>query len=367
LADPAQEEPVSGREPAEEPALIWTASDAATTIRFSAAVIEQIRSEVVRALHGMGRGGIEAGGLLLGKCEDDNYLIDAWRPIRCDHSRGSSFLLSDRDVATLSCQIEAVQVDPLLEGRRVVGWFVSHTRGGLAPRIEESQVHMRHFDATGSLLLTIQPSRSADAEAIIHIYEHDEPPSLVPLDPPLPILPAPGANGPSGQSTDPAPPKLPWLGGPDQAPPERSFRKRWLPWVAGSAGLAFIAFSVFTVRAQRRLAQEAVDHAPPVHIEPSGPPRPLLSVHLNRASDSIEITWDTSTAALAGARSGILTVLDRGATFSRNMTANELKLGRIDYTRSQGEIRVRLSVDTAAGRLTEDAHYEPFRLPSQSR
>jgi len=367
LADLEQETPHVDLVPQEAGLRLWTASAGAPSIEFSVALVEEIRTEVVRAMHGLGRGGIEVGGLLIGTFEDDNYVVDTWRLIRCDHSRGSSFLLSDRDVATLSCQIEATQVDPILEGRRVLGWFVSHTRGGLETRIEESQLHMRHFDTPGSLLLTVQPTRFGDAQAAIHVFEPGEPPSLPPLDPPLPILPAPGVRS-SSRAPQPAPaPKLPWLDEATEPAKRRSFGRRWLPWMAGAAGLAFLVLGIFSVRAQKRAAGELLARSGPVHVEPSGPPEPLLSVHLEKAEDSIQVSWDASSPAVAGARSGVLTVLDQGAVFSRKLTPGELKLGRIDYTRSQGEIHVRLSVDTASRRISEEAHYEPSRFPDQFR
>jgi hypothetical protein len=364
LADTGQVEIRNEPEPVEEPLRLWTASSGAPSIEFSVALVEEIRSEVVRALHGMGRGGVEVGGILLGAFDGDKYVIDLWRPVRCGHSRGASFLLSDRDVATLSCQIEAVQVDPAFEGRSVMGWFVSHTRGGLEPRIEESQLHMSHFDTPGTLLLTVQPSRFGDAQAIIHIFEPGEPPALLPLDPPLNVLPAPGFRNPAGDARGSAPAILPWL---DDTPVDSltppSFTRRWLPWLVGAASLAFFVLGLIAVRGQKQIAQNLLAKSVAAHVEPSGPPRALLSVHLEKAADSIQISWDTSSPAVAGASSGVLTVLDQGNMFSRDLAASELKLGRIDYTRSMGEIRVRLTVETATGRLVEEAHYAPFHLP----
>lgn len=367
MAEPDRGEPQSGLVPSNDAVRLWTSSDGEIAIEFSVALIEEIRTEIVRALHGIGRGGVEVGGLLLGTVDGGDYFIDAWRPIRCDHSRGASFLLSDRDIATLSCQIEAVQVDPALEGRQVAGWFVSHTRGGLDPRIEESELHTTHFATTGSILLTVQPSRYGDAEAAVHLFEPGDPPSLLPLDPPLSILPAPGVRSASGESRQLLEQPAPWPNQP--APPSRkvSFVRRWLPWLVAAAAAAFFILGILAVRGQKQTAQAKIGESGPVHIEPTGPPRPLLSLHLEKAEDSIQISWDATSPAISSAKSGTLTVVDQGETFTRALTGDELRLGRIDYTRSQGEIRIRLTVDTDAGQLAEDAHYEPFHLPGHSR
>ncbi len=345
---------------------LWTASSGAPSIEFSPALLEEVRSEVVRALHGMGKGGLEVGGILLGRFEGENYRIDTWRPVRCDYSRGSSFLLSDRDVATLSCQIEAVQADPVFEGRRVLGWFISHTRGGLEPRVDESQMHTRLFDNPGSLLLTVQPSRFGDAHVGIHIFEPGDPPSLRPLDPPLPLLPAPGVRTASADNRTGVQPQtgLPWQME-AEAPARRSvFATKWLKWVVSAAGVAFIVLAVLAARGGKQVSQGVQASAGPVHVDPSGPPRALLSLHLRKTDDAIEVSWDTSSPGVNGASAGVLTVLDQGEVFARQLTAEELRLGRIDYTRSFGEIRVRLSVTGKDGQQVEEAHYAPNNLPA---
>ncbi len=344
----------------------WAASSGAPSIEFSPTLLEEVRSEVVRALHGMGKGGLEVGGILLGTFEGEKYKIDTWRPVRCDYSRGSSFLLSDRDVATLSCQIEAVQADPVFEGRRVLGWFISHTRGGLEPRLDESQMHTRLFDNPGSLLLTVQPSRYGDAQVGVHIFEPGDPPSLRPLDPPLPILPVPGVRNTSADDRSGVQPQasLPWQVEAEEPARPSVLRRKWLPLAVSAAGLAFIVLSVLAVRGEKQVSQGVQASAGPVHVEPSGPPRALLSLHLHRTDDAIEVSWDTSSPAVSGASAGVLTVLDQGQVLARQLTAEELRLGRIDYTRSLGEIRVRLSVAGKGGELVEEAHYAPHNLPA---
>ncbi len=75
------------------------------------------------------------------------------------------------------------------------------------------------------------------------------------------------------------------------------------------------------------------------------------------------MSWDTSSPGVSGASAGVLTVLDQGEIFARQLTAEELRMGRIDYTRSFGEIRVRLLVTGKDGELVEEAHYAPHNLP----
>ncbi|MBA3976444.1 MAG: hypothetical protein C0504_19730 [Candidatus Solibacter sp.] len=343
------------------PTRLWTASSGSPSIRFDPALLEEIRAESVRALHGMGKGGIEIGGILLGTIDDTSYSIQSWRPIRCDYARGSSFLLSARDLATLSCQVEAVQADPAFAGLRLVGWFVSHTRGSLDPRLDESQLHTRLFNIPGSLLLTLKPGRFGDAEVAIHTFEPGDPPSLRPLDPLLPLLTSHSVKPPAGLDFDTAPPPL--LSdnrfGTDSPPS----RRRWLAAVAAVAGFTFLtigAIAIWNSSPAPHASSQAPTPPPPL---PSGPPLQLLSLHLEATEDAIRVSWDTSSAPLRNLKSGSLSVWDQGQVFVRQLSPDELRLGSIEYTRSLGEVRVQLTIQAQDRDWSETAHYAPFRIP----
>jgi hypothetical protein len=345
---------------------IWTASSGSPSIQFDPALLEEIRAEAARALHGMGKGGIEIGGILLGEVEEGRHNIRHWRPVRCDYSRGSSFLLSDRDIATLSCQIEAVQADPHFAGLRVAGWFVSHTRGSLDPRIEESQLHTRLFNVPGSLLLVLKPGRYGDAEIAIHVFEPGDPPSLRPLDPLLPVLASHSVKPSAVLELNTPPPPLLSDSRFGAEPPSAMPRRRWLAITAAVAGIAFLAIggiAMWNGTPGRGIQAPAAAPAP---VKPSGPPRQLVSLHLEGTGDAIRVSWDTSAPALADATSGSLSVWDQGEVFVRRLSADDLRLGVIEYTRSQGEIRVQLTVTTKNGQFSEQAHYAPFRIPEWS-
>lgn len=345
---------------------VWTASSGSPSIQFDPALLEEIRSEAVRALHGMGKGGIEIGGILLGQVEDGQITIRQWRPVHCDYSRGSSFLLSDRDVATLSCQIEAVQVDPVFAGLRVIGWFVSHTRGSLDPRIEESQLHTRLLNSPGSLLLILKPGRFGDAEIAIHSFETGDPPSLRPLDPILPVLANQTVKPPAVLNLDTPPPPLLSESRFGAEPPPSVPRRRWLAVTAAVAGIVFLTIGGISMwnNAPDRRMQASIAVQP--QVQPAGPPRQLLSLHLEGIEDAIRVSWDTSSPVLKDAESGSLSVWDQDQIFFRTLSAEELRLGTIEYTRSLGEVRVQLTITTQQGKFSEQAHYAPFRVPEWS-
>ncbi|MBE0659070.1 MAG: hypothetical protein IH602_15355, partial [Bryobacteraceae bacterium] len=103
----------------------------------------------------------------------------------------------------------------------------------------------------------------------------------------------------------------------------------------------------------------------PAQVQPSGPPRQLLSLHLEGTEDAIRVSWDTSTPALKNPQSGNLSVWDQGQVFVRQLSPDELRLGSMEYTRSLGEVRVQLSIKTETGEWSEQAHYAPFRIPDE--
>lgn len=338
----------------------WTASSGSPSIQFDPTLLEEIRTECVRALHGMGKGGIEIGGILLGTIGDGHYTVQYWRPIHCDYSRGSSFLLSERDVATLSCQVEAVQADPTFANLSVVGWFVSHTRGSLDPRIDESQLHTRLFNRPGSLLLVLKLDRYGDANFAIHAFEPGDPPSLRPLDPLLPVLASHAVKpaAPFALNTPPPPLLAENRFGADPPP----VRRRWLAAVAAVAGITFLAIGGIAIW-NGSPSNESKTPPPPAQVQPSGPPRQLISLHLEASEDAIRVSWDTSSASLRDPKSGSLSVWDRGQVFFRQLSVEELRLGTIDYTRSLGEVRVRLTIQTSEGEWSESAHFAPIVVP----
>ena len=115
----------------------WSVAESPITIEYSLIVIEEIRHAVAEGFQRLSRGGIEVGGILYGTRDGRTVRVMAMRPIACEHARGPSFLLSDKDRMALNQQLTEDAEDPHLEGLISVGWFLSHTR---SERSEERRV-----------------------------------------------------------------------------------------------------------------------------------------------------------------------------------------------------------------------------------
>jgi hypothetical protein len=301
----------------------WRSQDGALTLQYDPRVLEEIRADVMAAMYGAASGAREAGGLLLGRRSGEaEFHLEGWRPVRCDHTRGPSFLLSSRDAAILGMQAAEL-------GERVIGWFVSHARGEMGMRAEEQQLHSKVLPQTAALFMTFCPGRFGDALLHFHLVEggrRTEVPGQL-LLPPLPEL-VRAATVDRQPAEERAAPKRRWN------------RRKWaLPAAAGVTGLVFVAAGWYLWRGPERGVAAA-----PVKPGPTGVPERILTLHIEPVGGRLEISWDPLAGDAPGAVAA-LTVADQGRTFVRRLKPEELKLGRIQYTRPTSEIRVALLIE----------------------
>lgn len=313
------------------PEQCWQSPGGSFTLHYSMRVLEEIRAEVMMAMYGPGRGGVESGGLLLGRREEGgSFHLEGWLPIRCDHSRGASFLLSSREVAALANQVEG-----LCRGgsTKLIGWFVAHARGEGAIRAEELQLHGRVFPHHAPLFMVFAPGNFGDSILQFHLLDGGDPPTCRPVPgrimmPPLPEL----VRLADRERPEPA----------DSWRAPRRISAKWLwPAVALVAALLFAAAGWHVWRAPVSSSAAQLAAFPPA---PAEAPVPVATLHIENIGDRLEISWDPLIGDTPGTFAA-LTVVDQGRVFVRRLTEEELKLGRIHYTRSTSEIRVALHIE----------------------
>lgn len=333
--------------------MLWRSGDGVLEIEAPEALLESIRAEASLAMNGVGRGGVEVAGLLIGVRDGARAEIRDWRPIRCDHSLGASFQLSGRDAAALSAQLDGISLESRLSGADVVGWFVSHTRGELALRDEERSMHARFFPLHAELLLVLKPNQFGDVEADAYVMRGE---SALSVEGALHMEPKPGLHWQSqaipGAATDET--------------AVATGRSR--PWAA-FAGLAAIiaACGWMGWDLYQRIQPPAQAASPVKKARPTlvveRPPE-MLAVHVRKGESLLAISWDAEAEFVRSARRGTLTVYDQGQTFSRALSADDLKLGRIDYTRQTSGITVSLVVEGDNGaRRSERATFPSLVAP----
>ncbi|HTU46026.1 MAG TPA: hypothetical protein VMF91_13240 [Bryobacteraceae bacterium] len=138
---------------------VWTIPGTEFKVSYWLSLFHEIDFQVNEGYRRIPHGGIEIGGLLFGHAEENFARIEAFRIIECEHSRGPSFLLSERDLSALHTQLSSVGSDAELQGLDLLGWFVAHTRSELEVNERESSLFGELFPEAGKLMILIKPER----------------------------------------------------------------------------------------------------------------------------------------------------------------------------------------------------------------
>ena len=138
---------------------IWSEPGTSFQIHYSLPVFHEIDFTVSEGYRRIPHGGIEVGGLLLGRRFAEGVRIEAFRQINCEHALGPSFKLSERDLSELREQIGRVGVDPELGGLETLGWFIAHTRGPLQLTEAEAQQFDDLLPGAGMVTVLVKPEK----------------------------------------------------------------------------------------------------------------------------------------------------------------------------------------------------------------
>ncbi|MBI5281230.1 MAG: hypothetical protein HY858_06055 [Candidatus Solibacter usitatus] len=325
--------------PADAPGMIvWQASDGRARIEFTRAVLERVRFECSRAMNGLGSTGI--GGVLLGSRAGNSFRVLDWKPIACDHSRGPAFLLSARDAAGLAAFLEGMEAH---SGQAILGWFVSHTRQGLALTPEEEQLHSRYFPS-GSFAIVVTPDRLGNMLCAVHLQGF--------AAPAFDVVPLPGKAREPGQrrarksAPDRPAPAAAAPAAPTGPAPRRPAR-RWPLWVAASlaaVGLGVAAVVAYTRRAPEKTA--AVQAVAPIQ---------MLSLHAGPRDGRFVISWNGEADAILYASRVTVIIRDGDKTVRRNLSRRDARSGIQFYHPESGRIDVTLLLKAGNGQEFQES------------
>jgi proteasome lid subunit RPN8/RPN11 len=126
---------------------------------------------VVEAYFLVPRGGVEIGGVLLGKYHDRQVEVLDYEPIECEHAFGPSFSLSPRDEERLKDVLASLRDKS--GGLETVGWYHSHTRSEIFLTDADLEIHDRFFPQMWQVALVVRPSTSQPARAGFFWRERD--------------------------------------------------------------------------------------------------------------------------------------------------------------------------------------------------
>ncbi|MBI1786888.1 MAG: hypothetical protein HYR60_04950 [Acidobacteria bacterium] len=340
----------------------------------------------MRGFGALPRRGAEVGGILLGQVQPGSpatVTVEDFEPVPCEYLMGPSYNLSDKDRRAMEAALAGWQNRHL----SVVGFFRSHTRKDLYLDDADIGLLARYFSSPTQVFLLIKPFATRTSQAGFFFWEDGEihrdssylefpfhrrelgggegrpvltrreaPPPAAPqevmiasqprpvsfavsseVEPPSPSLsltqPVPvhprTATAPLSILAEPQPLALP-------APANRTRIGIWL-WapvilaiaIAGG-GLGFLASKKMGTAA----ATPAADTSLPLH----------LVVTENPALSYLEVQWDRSSAAIGAAKRGLLSIQDGPNRRDLELSAIQLRDGRVRYSRLTGDVSLRLEV-----------------------
>ena len=347
----------------------WSVAESPITVEYSLVVIEEIRHEVAEGFQRLSRGGIEVGGILYGTRDGRTVRVLAMRPIACEHARGPSFVLSDRDRVALNEQLLRDKDDPHLDGLISVGWFLSHTRSEITLSKSDLEIYSIFFPAPWQIAMVVRPGRAGsmragffvrEADGTVkseHSYQEfnfpdrlagvlDRPPERPRERPERRVssfyresaAPAPAEARPSEvpvayENTGPQLLKPP-------AP-----RRKW-PWLVTWA-LVVIAIAVIGLRYWMTNSE----------AEP-------ISLAVIEHDGQLQIEWNRTSKPVADAARAALEITDGTESKTMPLTAAQLASGHFTYARKTGDIEVRMTVEDGRGGKVQEASRFLGRAPA---
>ena len=321
-------------------------------------VMEAVRAAVIDGYFKLVRGGLEVGGLLLGRREGETLHIAASRPIPCLHAYGPTFTLSDSDLAGLAKLLEASSRDPELKGLVPVGWYHSHTRSGLELSERDLEVHNRWFPEVWQVALVLRPERMRPTRAAFYVRDAQglprqepefaveplagvrrttlEAPAVQRVEPrqEAPARPEPATALPAPVAAEAPPPAfdlpLPsFAQAPARAPGPG--RRWWLLFV--------MAWSVAGVSSAIALRDYWLPKSPAA-----------LQVALQDMAGQLAIQWNPKVQAIQEAEAGVLEIQDGDRKRVLKMSGPEIRGGSVVVSRQSGRVTVRLEAKLPRGR-----------------
>ncbi len=370
----------------------WTVPESPISIEYSLVVVEEIRRQVTDGMQRLSRGGIEVGGILYGVHDGDSVRLLAIRPIACEHARGPAFIFSENDRVALAAQLKHDSEDPELQGFVCVGWYLSHTRGGVDLTETDLELYNSFFAEAWQVVLVIRPGRASSMRAGFFVREFDgaiqsersylefsfpdrlaavfdRPPRSARVNsdrnsiPPLetdggapPFLREYATPEPTQREQtrreytqrDSAPAVEPPSFGQEVTGPEMfgqeirgarfslSGGKKWL-WLAVWAAV----LGVFALLAVRYLL-------PPARPEP-------IQLTVVETDGVLQIAWNAAAKPVRSATRGTLEISDGTEPHHLALSPEDLARGSFSYKRSSGDAEIRLIVEQPDGTKVQEA------------
>lgn len=279
---------------------IWIVDNKPVSVRLRNGVGRQ-----VRALAG-DMSGFESGGILWGRAQDtgDGHFvvsIERAETVRCEHTRGESWALSERDRRELVTRLAVSRGD-----LQPLGFWRSHLRRGLYLDNRDMDLMQTYFAKPYCLAMCARESGSAG----FFIWEQGD----IRRTSSYREFQLPDAGQPPNVSL------------PHPSP-------EWKNWAAGIAACLVMAAPVYIV--SRR------SPATPAHI--------LDMQAETRPGGVVRLTWNPSALPVRNTSSAVVSIVDGLDENKLELTPAQVRTGALDYEPSYLDVNFRLQI----GRVVE--------------
>lgn len=371
----------------------WAAPQAnLVAVEYSLVVVEEIRQAVTEGFQRFARGGIEVGGVLYGTYDGKTARILAVREIACEHARGPSFALSDRDRAALTEQLDRDRLDVRLEGFQPLGFYVSHTRSDIVLHPGDQELYEAFFPEMWQVALVVRPGRAGVMRAGFFVREAD---STVKTErsyldfnfPDRAAMPSQMERRPLASERRGGFPDVPQYQGATQLElPETGFSRRSNPpsgdegagdgaLYGGRFGSAPPAERVpdympypdrkwhwqrWVIAVVVLLAVALMASVGVRYFNARTPAEPISLTVFEQQADGahegqLRVEWNRNAGPIVNASAGTLEITDGKDTQTVMLSREDLQRGSFTYVRHSGDVKVQMEVRNASGEKTQEA------------
>jgi hypothetical protein len=315
--------------------------------------------------HRLAHGAPETGGILFGDWTETFIRIVAARPLECEHKFGPSFLLSNKDEASLRQALAVAREDAELRTLKPIGLYMSNSQN-FSVAVADIRIFDRYFPKARPMALMLRPSKLGQTHACFFVRERGSityfPATEVSSSTPeLPHLAGPIAPNPqpaeARASATPLPNEVvsPWIGESlrrrftsalDRFRSSMPARENWRNVRRAGLVAAIVLLGLCAV-ATRSL-----------WVRSKFVPSTGIPMRITNAGSQLRIDWDANVEPVLSATSGVLEIRDgESEPLHVPFTMDVLRAGSVIYAPRSGAIQVRMKLMSHKGPPHESVIY----------
>jgi TonB family protein len=292
---------------------LWDEPETSVSIHLNYQTVERLQIEVLRGLDSNNHGGVEIGGILLGRREQSvgrvNTFIEEFVPVPCGYSGGSVYRLSDGEARKFERTLELCKSEAT-KSSSVLGFFRSHLRDDVFLSPDDLFIAQHFFTDPDNVFLLIKTLPSRGCTAAFFFWEDGRiQPECAYNEVPLsPVQIGPATCGVKQMVELPTP-----------APILPSVRRR--PAVARAIG---IGLALATAGGLGYWMKSGVLRGPAAGAV-------SLELHVERSLDHLSVIWNRNSAEVLAANQAVLSIRDGGHQEAFVLNRSQLRSGVATY------------------------------------